>query len=45
MINAIWDSVLHAISDWEEYVNKGKLSLEHNNKNIESILVDMVTFI
>ncbi|OMJ65213.1 hypothetical protein SteCoe_38791 [Stentor coeruleus] len=41
MINAIWDSVLHSISDWEECVSKGKLSLEHNNKNVESILVDM----
>lgn len=43
MINAIWDSVIHCISEWRNQTKKGKILLENNQKTLEPCLQSMVT--
>lgn len=44
MINAIWDSIIHCISEWRNQTKKGKILLENNQKTLEPCLTSMVIY-
>ena len=42
MLNAIWESFLHSIEEWNEALSKGKVILENKRTGIEGCLIEMV---
>jgi hypothetical protein len=44
MINAIWESVLHCVEEWQEAVRRGKVLLENNEKDLEACFSALVLF-